>query len=274
MLKQRVITAFALAAAVLTGVFFLSGEALALAVGAFLTLGAWEWAAFAGLARAPARVLYAACVGLLFWVAWQASAHPAWLVALLGATLLWWLGALALVARFAGAAAPRRGFGWGAALAGGIVLVPAGVAVAVLHARFGPGFVVFLLALNAAADIGAYFAGRRWGRRRLAPRVSPGKTWEGVGGALAASTLLSLGVALLVLRLGPGAAFALVGVCLSAVAFSVVGDLVESLFKRCRGLKDSGSLLPGHGGVLDRIDSLTAAAPVFVLGLLGWEAMR
>jgi phosphatidate cytidylyltransferase len=121
---------------------------------------------------------------------------------------------------------------------------------------------LILLSLVAAADIGAYFTGRRFGRTKLAPQVSPGKTWEGVlGGAVAVSV-----VALLWIWMGLFAWRFLV-VALAVFAASVVGDLTESLFKRGAGLKDSGSILPGHGGILDRIDSLTAAAPVYVLGL-------
>ena len=120
-----------------------------------------------------------------------------------------------------------------------------------------------LLALVAAADIGAYFAGRRFGHTKLAPSVSPGKTWEGVIGGAIAVTLLSLAFASLMglSKLG------FVGIAGMVFVASVVGDLTESLFKRGAGLKDSGFILPGHGGLLDRIDSLTAAAPFYVLGL-------
>jgi phosphatidate cytidylyltransferase len=129
---------------------------------------------------------------------------------------------------------------------------------------------LFLLVLTAAADVGAYFGGRHFGRRKLAPQVSPGKTWEGLmSGMLAASLAAAGGALLLDQPILPW--FAL---CLAVALVSVVGDLVESMFKRRTGLKDSGHLLPGHGGVLDRIDSLTAAGPAFMLGLLalGWMA--
>jgi phosphatidate cytidylyltransferase len=155
------------------------------------------------------------------------------------------------------------------ALAGDLILVPAWGALVALHGQepHGPAWVLFLAALVWLADIGAFFAGRRWGRRKLAVRVSPGKSWEGVAGGVLAALA---GAAVAVVLAGEPLhqvpiLFVLVVV---TVAASVLGDLTESLFKREAGLKDSGGLLPGHGGVLDRIDSLLAAAPVFVLGLV------
>ena len=139
--------------------------------------------------------------------------------------------------------------------------------LALVRLRFdlprGAEWMIFALLLVFAADIGAFFAGRRFGRLRLAPAVSPGKTWEGVLGGAAASALVGIagsewfGVPL----------YAFLPLCLAAVAFSVVGDLTESLLKRFAGVKDSGTLFPGHGGVMDRIDSVTGAAPVLLFGL-------
>jgi phosphatidate cytidylyltransferase len=149
-----------------------------------------------------------------------------------------------------------------ASIAGFFVLVPAWLALARLHAS-DPQLLLYLLLLVVAADIGAYFAGRRFGKNKLAPRVSPGKTWEGVLGGLAASALM----ALIGVRWFEVSAASFIGLCALVVAASIVGDLTESLFKRHAGLKDSGSLLPGHGGLLDRVDSITAAAPVFLVGL-------
>jgi phosphatidate cytidylyltransferase len=148
-----------------------------------------------------------------------------------------------------------------------VILVALWVALMGLRGDFGPGYVLFLLLLIWVADIGAYFAGRHWGQRKLAPVISPGKTWEGVWGATAAALAFALlGAAVL----GIGTRWPwFVAICMVTVGFSIIGDLFESMIKRQRGVKDSGSLLPGHGGVLDRIDSLTAAAPVFLLGLYG-----
>lgn len=141
-----------------------------------------------------------------------------------------------------------------------------GVVVLDAMTAHGPLLVLSLLLLIWGADIAAYFAGRRWGRAKLAPVLSPGKTWVGCYAALVTGGCVGLGVALwLGVELGQG--LALVSICVLTAAVSIVGDLFESLLKRHRGLKDSGQLLPGHGGMLDRIDSMIAAAPVFTLGL-------
>ena len=134
----------------------------------------------------------------------------------------------------------------------------------------GVNFLLSAFALVWAADIGAFFAGRRFGRRKLAPEVSPNKTWEGaLGGALAGLAVAAAGAVWL-----DSPALPLLGVGLVVVFASMVGDLTESMFKRFAGLKDSGRLLPGHGGILDRIDSITAAGPFFVLGLAACGLLR
>ena len=133
--------------------------------------------------------------------------------------------------------------------------------------------IVAVMVLVWAADIGAYFSGKTFGRRKLAPRVSPGKSWEGLIGGLITSLLITLCVGLYHGWSPRELALALLGAAL-VVVISVVGDLTESMFKRSSGIKDSSQLLPGHGGVMDRIDSLTAAVPVFtvLLWLAGWGA--
>jgi phosphatidate cytidylyltransferase len=176
----------------------------------------------------------------------------------------WWAAALVWLARWR----PQRPASHGALAAAGVLaLVPAWAALVWLHTS-GPVWVLILLGLVWIADTAAYFTGRALGRRRLAPLLSPGKTLEGVWGGLLAVGLYS-GILALLLRLGAveGVYFVLLG--LLAAMVSVEGDLMESLLKRQRGVKDSGQILPGHGGALDRIDSLLAAAPVYALGLHG-----
>jgi phosphatidate cytidylyltransferase len=181
--------------------------------------------------------------------------------------VLWWVLAAYLVWRYQRRGQVDVGGVFRRALAGGLVLVPAWAAAVALHGSpgAGPWILVYLLAVVWCADTAAFFVGRRWGRRRLASRVSPGKSWEGAAGALVCLVPLALACA------GPlgmhGAdRMAFVLLTLASAVVSILGDLTESLYKRLAGLKDSGGLLPGHGGVLDRIDSLTAAAPLFFLG--------
>jgi len=265
MLKSRVITALILAPLALWAIWSSSSEVFALGLAVIIALAAWEWARLCGLQATAGRLAYAVFItALLFGVysLLQQGVSPA--VILLPA-LIWWLLALVSVVAY-----PRSGKLWRNGLtrgvAGILVLVPSWAALLLLHKHFGPGFVILLMLLIWAADTGAYFSGRAFGKRKLAPQVSPGKTWEGVIGGMALA-LLSAAISTRWLEPGDGMAMFLLLVVLT-VALSVLGDLLESLCKRVAAVKDSGELLPGHGGVLDRIDSLTAAAPLFTMGLL------
>jgi phosphatidate cytidylyltransferase len=274
MLKQRLLTAFVLALIALGVILWLPASATALVLLALVLLGAWEWSAFPRFTQAWLRYAYLGCVALLLVAAWlvtdQQRMDGAGLEILLLLAMAWWLVALAWVTLF-----PLRVSPWSAALAGIMVIVPAWTALARLVTNLDPtladnarALIIFLLLLVAAADAGAYFAGKRFGRVKLAPRVSPGKTWEGLLGGLAtAGIIAALGAFYFKPRLNVEEA-GFLAVCAAVVVASVVGDLTESLFKRYAGLKDSGSAFPGHGGVMDRIDGVTAAAPIFVLGLI------
>jgi phosphatidate cytidylyltransferase len=218
---------------------------------------AWEWSALPRFTQHSARIFYVAFVAACVAATWWFGVEREEMARLIQAALLWWVFALVWVA-----IAPARVNSTTAAGAGLLVLVPAWLALARLHAH-GPQLLLFLILLVVAADVGAYFAGRRFGRSKLAPLVSPGKTWEGVlGGFVAAALLAAVGVWWFEVD-----ASRFLGLCLIVVVASIIGDLTESLFKRHAGLKDSGTLLPGHGGLLDRVDSVTAAAPVFLVGL-------
>lgn len=268
MLKQRVITALILAPLVIAGVLFLPTEILAWLLALVVAVGAREWALLSGIQAFANQLLYSLLVLSAMLALFYLLPHTAytWLV---GLSVLWWVIALFRLARFQGGETSQAGFEPLRALEGVVVLVPAWSALVLLHQRpaDGPVLVLFLLILIWGADVGAYFAGHRWGKNKLAPQVSPGKTREGVYGAMATALLCGL---FLVWWLGatPTQSVLVLLLCLVTMLFSVVGDLFESLLKRRRGIKDSGTLLPGHGGMLDRIDSLTAAAPVFTLGLL------
>ncbi len=237
----------------------------------FMLFAAWEWAAIAGLERPAARASYVGALALLGCGGVLALLRlPAMPTAVGALALLWWLWALIDLAR--AGAAPRGAYrSLAGRLAGGaVVLVPAWLASVSLHADDprSPALVLYLFSLVWVADTGAYFVGRKWGRSKLAPTVSPGKTIEGLIGALGAVVALSYFCGRMVWQLSGRALLTWIAVALATLAFSVIGDLVESKLKRLAGVKDSGTWLPGHGGVLDRIDALTAAAPIF---LLGWS---
>ena len=266
MLKQRVITASILALTALWVVLKLPAAGFGAVLLAVVLLCAWEWADLARLAQPRGRVLYGGLVLVLILVVWPLADRTTMVASLMIPALAAWCYVLFWLWRYAGQ--PERQDRPGVVGAAGVAaLTAAWLALMGVRHEFGPGYVLFLLMLIWVADIGAYFAGRRWGRRKLAPTISPGKTWEGVWGAAAAAAAFAL-VGAAVLGVGsrwPG----FVAVCMVTVGFSIVGDLFESMLKRQRGVKDSGALLPGHGGVLDRLDSLIAAAPVFLLGWYG-----
>ncbi len=266
MLLARVLTALVLVPLVVAGVLLARNETLALAFGLFMLLGGREMARLGGLRPLALQWLYAALLGgailwLYYFLPWG---WEPWLQ--LAAAAFWIPATLHLLARRR-PLAPREGVRPGILLLGMAQLLIAWLSLINLHRDHpqGPALVLFLLVLIWVADSAAYFAGRAWGRHKLSPRVSPGKTWEGAAGALAGSLLA--GLALWRLGLSQAAAPGVLGLCVLTLGVSIGGDLWESLLKRQAGLKDSGTLLPGHGGVLDRIDSLIAAAPVFVLGL-------
>ncbi|WP_426664756.1 phosphatidate cytidylyltransferase [Rhodanobacter aciditrophus] len=267
MLFQRVLTALLLAPLAILIILLLPTPWLAV-VGAAVFLGAQEeWSRLAGVRQAAVRVAVLAVAAAVFALLWLAHAGPLTsLVLVLG--VAWWLLACMWLRHFACGAAPTPENRALKLAAGAFVMFPAWIALVALHGRAPHGHWWMLLALVIvwAADIGAYFSGRAFGRRKLAPQISPGKTRAGAYGALAAGTLVCLlGGWLLGVRGGDLAGLAVLAVL--TVAASIVGDLLESLMKRHAQVKDSGNLFPGHGGLLDRLDSVFAALPVFALGL-------
>jgi phosphatidate cytidylyltransferase len=270
MLKTRVLTGCILGALLLLGLFLLPPLGAVLAFGLVFIIGAWEWAGFGALRKPVARVLYTLGIASALSLSWRWTNDPANLIILLSAACVWWV-----IALFWLTLAPAWNRPVLTLFCGLAVLAPAFVALARMQtsaAGFarGPLIVLWLVLMVCAADIGAYFAGRAFGRRKLAPRVSPGKTWEGAVGGLAMVAAVAGGGAL---YFGLPALSVVGFGCLVGI-FSVIGDLTESMFKRAAALKDSGTLLPGHGGLLDRIDSVTAAAPLYALGLFGSGVIR
>jgi phosphatidate cytidylyltransferase len=259
-LGQRVVTALLLAAVVVCVLMLLEPVVALPVIACVFLAAAWEWAGFGGQAEKIERAVYVVAIAATIGILWGMTQSADALRHLLVWTAGWWLAAMLWL--WLG---PRRGGPRAALLAGFLVLAPAAVALArlVLIEPHGRELLLFLVVLVAAADVGAYFGGRRFGRHKLAPFVSPGKTWEGLVCGLAAAAGIAI-IGALVFAM-PWATWLIL--CLAVAAISVIGDLVESMFKRRAGLKDSGNLLPGHGGVLDRIDSLTAAGPIFLLAL-------
>lgn len=247
MLKTRVLTALVMGAALLVGLFLLPSIAWLLVVAVIIGLGAWEWQRMAGF-QGELALLYAPVSALVFvlLVVTPLLHLPLFVLA----SLFWLVVAPLWLARKW--ALPTLG-NWNALL-GWFLLFPAGLAMVLLRGNGLP--LLAMMAIAWLADSCAYFAGRQFGRHKLAPTISPAKSWEGVAGGVLAVMIYSA-------LLGYGSQMALwvvAGVILTAV--SVVGDLLESLFKRQVGIKDSSNLLPGHGGVLDRVDSLLAILPV------------
>lgn len=269
MLIPRVLTALVLLPLLLAAIFKLDTPAL---YGVFCVVGlaaAWEWTALMGVAVLPPRVRYLIAMALLLAGAWWLGGFSWGATALAAASLIWWLYAFGLVRRFP-VSFPTGPWSVTRMAPLGLLLIPATLlSLASLHAQAnGSWRLMYMLFIVFAADVGAYLVGRNYGKRKLAPAVSPGKSIEGAIGGLVLVALWSLAAGAYVFDFTrPGQIALLVLVSVVTAAVSVVGDLVESLFKRLRGLKDSGTLLPGHGGILDRIDSILAAAPVFYLGV-------
>jgi phosphatidate cytidylyltransferase len=278
MLKQRIITAVVIVAALLAAMAYLSAGQLSLLFAGIVLVAAWEWADLSDLRPQVARLAYVLVIGALIASVYALLGDVAsWSVAALQelfvAACVWWAVALLWVKGY-----PVSAGLWGSRpvriVMGGAVLLPTWLALSYLrNLPNGAWLLLMLVALVAIADIGAYFFGRRFGKAKLAPAVSPGKSWAGFWGGLACS--VSFMAALWYFWPGgmPVSLPAMLVLAAITSLASVLGDLLESMVKRHRGIKDSSQLLPGHGGVMDRVDSLTAASPVFALGLMsvGWQ---
>jgi phosphatidate cytidylyltransferase len=265
-LKERVLTALVLVVVLLGVMLGLPPVATVWLLTVLVLIGAWEWAGLIGKGQWPLRVGFTALVALGLAGSLYLYTAPGFVTTVMWVAVGWWFLAFLWICL-----APARVNAASAALAGLLSLVPCWLAlVYVTLITQTTHWVLFTLALVWAADTGAFFAGRWLGRVPLAPRVSPKKTWEGViGGVLLSGVVAWLATHWLPVK----EAWPFVMTCVAVAALSIVGDLTESMLKRAAGLKDSGSLFPGHGGMLDRIDSVTAAAPALVFALLGLEVI-
>lgn len=263
MLKQRVITALVLGSSFIAAIYLLDRSAMAVILAIMILLGAWEWTRLCGFGSVIVRLVYCAIVASFLWIAWTSLDTNFYWPNLFVIAAVWWALALVWISSYPAGNDNGISIRLVKSFAGILVLLPCWLGMVKLH-QVGPSWLLYVLLLVWVADSGAYFAGRAWGRHKLAPKVSPGKSWEGVYGALAASGLYSV-AGIFWLDISPDQSLLFIGLSLLLVPVSVIGDLFESMIKRHGNFKDSGNLLPGHGGVLDRIDSWTAAVPVFVL---------
>ncbi|WP_427976806.1 phosphatidate cytidylyltransferase [Agarivorans sp.] len=273
------LTALILAPLALAAIFMLPLAGLALALALVLVLAAREWARVVSAhnsKRVRFLLVFALSFGLSFWLMpLQELSASAVFSSLVGLAVVAWLGSVYLLACYPNSARFWHNNSLFKLLVGLVVLLPFFWSLIFLRSiepenpRVGGAWVLYVLLLVWAADTGAYFAGKRFGRHKLAQNVSPKKTIEGLLGGFCVAALVTAG-AFLYLPVAAGKEWVLVVASICTVLASVVGDLVESMFKRQAGIKDSGTLLPGHGGLLDRIDSLTAAMPVFAFFYLNW----
>jgi len=275
-LKQRILTGLVLAPIMIGGIFYLPMMQFMVFIGVITALGAWEWANLSGIQNKLGRVAYTAVISIILYGLWYFDLDQN--SNLLYVAFAWWLSAFVLVRTH-----PKFKAIWSGTvprlLMGLIILLPMWMGFVQIKSYPNSGYlIIFVMFIVWGADVGAYFAGRTFGKHKLAPNVSPGKTWEGVYGGIVTTTLVAFIAGLMLqdtihMDLTIKQWILLFAATFVVTAVSVVGDLVESMMKRHRGIKDSSNLLPGHGGVMDRIDSMTAALPVFALALsiLGWN---
>ena len=287
MLKQRIITALILAPLALFAILYLPLFSFQIMIALVMGLGAWEWSSMSGMTRTFTKSAYAAlvvaiCLILsillpsdLIWYQGQLNSLYTYILSI---AAIWWVVSLAMIIAY-----PNYSSVWYTSkilrgIFGFLTLIPTWVAVVTLRTSlfevdpyYGASLIFYVLGIVWAADIGAFFVGVKFGKHKLRPEVSPGKTIEGLmGGVFASSAIIAF--AALHYQVDPSRIWLHILVGALTVGVSALGDLNESMFKRCAGIKDSGKLLPGHGGVMDRIDSLTAAFPVFAFCYVMWMA--
>ncbi|MFT7223325.1 MAG: phosphatidate cytidylyltransferase [Cellvibrionaceae bacterium] len=278
MLRQRIITAVLMALAFLATLFLLPEPSFGIFITLVLFAGLWEWANLSSFMKNWQRLIYsliglalvvftANYTGLLQGTPNEIDEQAIFNVLLAAAT--WWALALLWIQGYPSSAIFWRSR-WIRAIIGWFVLIPTWLALVYLYQTNGPRLILLVMFTIFVADTGAYFTGRIIGKHKLAAQISPGKTLEGLAGGIFFCTLFALLISVLT-NLSEWPIILLI-IILTAFA-SVLGDLLESMVKRERKIKDSSSLLPGHGGVMDRLDSISAATPVFALALIisGWS---
>jgi len=231
-------------------------------------LSCWEWAPLTGLRVTTLRILFVIVFNSI-WISavLYLTPKPAEFTYLLWGLTAWWAVRLINIYRYKGSEKSQEYFHFGRALNVLVVIAAPFYFIHLLRNDFNePGLLLYVLMTIWAADTFAYFAGRQWGKTKLAPIVSPGKSWQGVYGAILSAVLMSI-IGAIIYEFNFISFIELLLLTVLVVVFSIIGDLSESLYKRQLKIKDSGQILPGHGGILDRVDSLTAAMPVYMLGI-------
>ncbi|MFT4654788.1 MAG: phosphatidate cytidylyltransferase [Kangiellaceae bacterium] len=285
MLKQRILTAIVLAPLALTGILFLPIEGFKYVVAGIILLGAYEWANMSGITARMVKGWFTIFVGVLCaLLIFSVEASEIWIqgelnslyFGILQIAAIWWVVSLLMILAY-----PKYSSFWKNSRSirgafGVLTLLPTWVAIVSLRTSlydvdpfYGASLLFYVLGIVWAADIGAFFVGVKFGKHKLRPNVSPGKTLEGLMGGVMAS-LAIIAFAALHYQVEPSRIWLHLFIGGITVGVSALGDLNESMFKRCAGIKDSGRLLPGHGGIMDRIDSLTAAFPIFAFCYVVW----
>jgi phosphatidate cytidylyltransferase len=274
MLKQRMITGLLLIGFFIWDILTFTSFWVGLLFAFVTMIAAWEWAKLCGWREQWQRWSYAAAIllGLLCLFLLYQQARLMTVSVSLGIALIFWLYALYWVVQYQQGRDLLPNSVWVRSALGGVLFLPTWLSLYQLHLIYSGGWLLLFLGLIWSGDTGAYAAGRLWGRHKLAYRVSPGKTWEGIGGAVVTAVLIGSIFGWFWFNQTILATLLFMLLCVLTVLISVLGDLLESLFKRKMNVKDSSRILPGHGGVLDRVDSLTSATPFFLAGLFAMEA--
>lgn len=265
MLISRVITALFLAPLFVFAMYNLNRPYFSLLIAIIVLIAAWEWTSFVKIKSNKNKSFYVLIIFILMALSFKLDIN--YQINFLFLIIFWWLINLIWILKY-----PKLQSFWYKnqllrGLNGILVIIPTWLSFILIRELLGAGWLLFLLFLIWGADTGAYFVGKNFGKRKLLKKVSPGKTVEGVIGAIATSIVISI-LALYSNNISYDKWLLYIVLTFLVVIASVVGDLFESIFKRATNMKDSGSILPGHGGILDRIDSLTSAAPVFLIGCL------
>ncbi|HHZ71353.1 MAG TPA: phosphatidate cytidylyltransferase [Methylococcaceae bacterium] len=283
MLIKRIITALVLIPAIIAAVFLLPNDYFNLFCALFILVAGWEWVSISGVNDRIVKIIFLVFLGLSMqamgsWVdlieylvdelhnldIYELSGIIDWLAI---GPVLWWLFAMILIRNAGGSLLEIKIKKRFKLILGWVLLLSAWLFFTRLRALYGNEMIMYFLLLIWAADIAAYFVGRKYGEMKLAPEISPGKTTAGLYGAIISALLMGVGLGFYYgFPLIIAANFVMLS--MFTVLVSIYGDLFISLLKRRQGVKDSGTLLPGHGGVLDRLDSLIAAIPVFYLGVI------